>query len=676
MRVFSLLLAAFALFISGCNGGGDGEQTPSSPSPDTTDISNRIYVLAAHGGSAAAGNDGQYLITLSQVEPEVDWYTDRPERDTGDEGTATFIESNWQRVYADLAPNALLQYRNAAGVQGLFGAVHDVAYDPQARTLQFKLSLDPADDLDAGAGGFDTPVLTILNNLAPATEGSSFAMQAGRTAIVAGSQGGYRLVLSDVDDDVFWMDHAPSRGGDFESLGNFVNYWPERFADAAPNASLAGDPGNGNYDILPLTLSDPIYDSASNSVSFAAVPLRGPSIPGIEIAMSNAVLFVDAGERGAPSAVFSKQWRGVAYSAIPAMFNSNPTGAFFDSDLTASAFQAVWGEKNGCGRNDLQAMANAGVNLVRLYDYNYQRGSTKWTTGGDGHIPFLDKAQALGIKVIIPVSNYNFMRQDGDNRPWQNIDHTVTQIVNSVKKNGVIHPAVHSFSVGNELDLDKYGMTWQTLIPDAVHVATLLHKLAPDHYITVPLSNADEQKFYKLLKEQLPAQLYKTRFYNSVQTFKRKDGDDLRNNILRAYDNLKLGVPLLITELGINNMSMPSIEAKIETVLGQAQAVRSYTDATPKSMVKGFAIFEWQNANWKRNGSPNDNTESTFGIHRYGGALCQSNTGKFYMEGMVNGNYTYAEFHADVTYNVDELLPLTSAKYPKGLLSELSAYFK
>lgn len=675
MKFISLLLATLAFLISGCDGGGSGSlaNAPGDP-PDTADISNRLYVVAAHNGSAAGNNGSEYTITLNRVEPEVDWYTDRPDRETGDESTQEFFNSNWQRVYADTAPNALLHYRNATGLRALFGAVRDVAYDAQAATLRFTLNLEEAiDDPDNVLGSFEVPVLTLLNNLEPSAEGSSFALHAGQTSIVAGEQGGFRLKLDDVSENVFWMNHAPSRSGDFETVGNFINYWPERFADSAPNASLAGDPGQGDYDILPLTLSDPVYDGADNSVSFAAVPLRGPGIPDISAVLKNVVLFVDAGERGAPSAVFDRQWRGVAYSAIPAQFNNNPTGAFFDSDMTAANFQAIWGQQGSCGRNDLQTMADAGISLIRLYDYNYQRGSTQWTTAGDGHIPFLDKAQSLGIKVIIPVSNYNFMTQDGDNRPWDNIQHTVTQIVNSTKKNGVIHPAVHSFSVGNELDLPKYGMNDTTLIPRALQVAGMLHNLAPDHYITIPVSTADEKKYYNWFRSELPPDLYQNRFYNSVQTFKLQD--DLRDNILRAYDSLRPGVPLVITELGTYGYGRTP-DYKVESVLGQAGVVRGYMDDNPDTLVKGFAIFEWQNANWKRGGSPNDNSESTFGINAYGGTLCSSNTGRFYMEGTVDGQYVFHEFHADVSYNVDQLVPLTSSKYPNGLLNELSVYFK
>lgn len=666
MKLLQLLLATLALLLVGC--GGDD-------TADNGDPTQRIYVLSAASGNAGAASVGQDVtVTLNGVEPEVDWYSDRPDRLTGDAKTQAFINADWQRVYGGVAPNALLQFHMAGDVHGLFGSVRDVAYDAGARSLRLTLHVSRASDaLGAPAGGFARPVLTLLNNLKAPAEGSSFAVAAASTSLAKDSAGNWRLELQGVDQNVLWMNNAPARSADVESLGQFVNLWPERFSAVLPNASVAGDPGDGDYDIMPLTLSDPRYDVASGRLSFAATLLAGPGVPDAGTVLRNAVLFVDAGARGIPSEVFAQTWRGVAYSAIPAKFLAPPTGAFFDSDTTAEAFQALWGSKNGCGRNDLEAMAAQGINLVRLYDYNYQRGSDKWETGGNGHIAFLDKAQSLGIKVIIPVSNYNFKNRDRENRPWDNIDNTVTQIVASVKKNGAIHPAVHSFSIGNELDLNQDGETSATLIPKAVRVAKLLHQLAPDHYMTVPVSNGDEKKFYNLLRDQLPADLYANRFYNAVQTFKLKTGDDLKNNILQAYDNLKLGVPLVITELGTNSLAIGSVDAKVDAVVGQASAVREYMDANPQSLVKGFTIFEWQNANWKRDNKP-DNTESTFGIHAYNGSLCQSKTGAF---GMWNAQKQYwASFHDDETYDVDKLAPLTSAAHPEGLLAALSKYFK
>lgn len=672
MKIFSFLLAACVISLAGCGGDGDGDGPPAG-----ADMTQRIYVLSADAGQAGAVAAGQELsVTLTGVEPGADWYSDRPAREKGETSVENFVGPDWQRVYGGVAPNAMLQFHSGNGVHAVFGSVQAVSYDASQRSMRLNLRVAKVSaGVGASVGSFSLPVVTLLNNLKAPAQGSTFAMAAGKTQLQPDGRGGQRLVLQDVDEDVLWMNNAPARSADFELLGNFVNLWEERFGDVLPNASVAGDPGNGDFGVIPMTLSDPRYDIATSSLSFAAMPLRGAVMPG-QGALSNAVLFVDAGDRASPASVFETAWRGVAYSAIPAKYIGAPSGPFFDSDATADAFQAIWGSKDGCGRNDLETMAALGVNLVRLYDYNYQRGSTEWQTGGNGHIAFLDKAQSLGMKVIIPVSNYNFKNVDEQgNHPWENIENTVTQIVNSVKKNGAIHPAVHSFSIGNELDLNKDDETWVKLIPKAVRVAGLIHKLAPDHYMTVPISNADEKKFYQELRTQLPSELYQNRFYNAVQTFKLKDGDDLKNNILQSYDNQNLGVPMVITELGTSNITIGSVDKKVDAVLGQASAVREYMDANPQSLVKGFAIFEWQNSNWKRNNGP-VNSESTFGIQAYGPVLCQSKTGVFGMGHTVNGQYAWAHFHDDVSYDVDSLAPLTNAAHPEGLLQGLSVYFK
>lgn len=653
------------LALAGC--GGDGH------SGADRDLSSRIYVAFGSDGASAPGAAPQALhVTLSGVLPQVAWYQDRPGRTSDLTGTQGYFAADWARIYGEVAPNALLQFEDAGELKALFGSVQNPRYDAAARTLQFDLQL--TSDVSGVGSRFSRPVLTVLNNLAPPAEGSAFGMPAASATLRRDTAGAWQLALQGVEPQVVWMNNAPARGADFEAMGDFVNAWPDRFGQVPPNASVVGDPGDGSYQVVAMTLAQPSYDSATNTLVFPATELQGPGNLDAIRPMTNAVLIVDAGARNTPANVFASTWRGIAYSPIPSYFDNAPTGAFFDSDMTADAFRAVWGVKDGFGRNDLQTMADAGINLVRLYDYNFQRGTSQWSTGGPGHIPFLDQAQSLGIKVIIPVSNYNFLDAAGSNHPWADIAHTVQEIVASLKKNGAIHPAVHSFSIGNELDLGFGGLSAAVLIPRAVQVAGLLHQFAPDHYMTVPFSNAKEKMYYQMLRDQMPADLYQSRVYNSVQTFKLKTGDDLLNNILRAYDALNLGVPLVITELGTSELNAHSVDVQIDDVIGQAQAVREYMDATPNTLVKGFAIFQWQNANWKRGGADKPvNADMRYGIHAYDGTLGQSTTGKFFMAGP---NGEYALFHENVTYNVDKLAPLTSAAHPEGLLQALSLYFK
>jgi hypothetical protein len=675
--LYITLLAAFALLITGC--GGSSEVLPAAsnpgygaPPPTGTDTSNRIYIVAGGSGSAvSSAQPNTFTITLDALDPGVDWYTDRPERTAGEEATDQFVNATWNKTYAAMRPNALLQYKNSSGLHALFGSVGEQQFDAKTGRMTFSLILSkPSYDISGGIGAFTHPVLTILNNLTPPAVGSSFALDANKSRVEADGNGGFRLVMSDVDDGVFWMNNAPARAGDFESFGSFANNWDERFGIVAPNASLAGEVDDGTYKIVLLTLSEPTHDVSAHTISFKAVPLLDASTAhSLDSAFLETILYIDAGARNTPDAVFSQAWRGFAYSPVPGTFIKAPTGAFYDSDMTADNFQAIWGSKDSCGRDDLQKMAAAGVNVIRLYDYNYARGSTTPGVAGKGHIAFLDEAQSLGIKVIIPVSNWNF---SNEKYAWENINNTVKQIVESVKKNGAIHPAVHSFSVGNELDLNQYNLGTTTLITRAVQVVNQLHTLVPDHFITIPISNADEKRFYAMFKNGegaipgIPADVYSSRFYNSVQTFKL-GGGDLENNILKAYDAGGYGVPLMITELGRSRIDAGSNDNKVDQVIGQAQAVRTYMDATPSSLVKGFCIFQWQNANWKRDGSPSDVPDSTYGINNYDGTLCTSTTGK----------YMSASGMADsVSYNVDKLSPLTNATHPEGLLQSLSQYFK
>jgi len=660
--LMTALVAALPLFLSAC--GGDSDIQPAA----NTDASNRIYIVAGGSGSAGASDQTQKLsVTLDAVHPGADWYTDRPQRVAGEDTTDAFVNGAWSKTYADVPPNALLQYKNNSGLHALFGSVSEQRFDAKTGKMSFSLTLAKSSyDISSGVGTFSEPVLTILNNLTPPDAGSSFALNSATSRVEADGKGGFRLVMQSVDERVFWMNNAPARDGDFESLKTFADNWDERFGDSAPNASVAGESSDGSYKLVLLTLSEPTLDASAKTISFKAVPLGTSPL---DIAFLDTILYVDAGARTTPQTVFSQPWRGFAYSPIPSIFTSAPTGAFYDSDMTADNFQAIWGKKGDCGRDDLENMAAAGVNVIRLYDYNYVRGSTTQGVAGGGHIAFLDKAQSLGIKVIIPVSNWNF---SNNQYAWENIDNTVTQIVASVKTNGAIHPAVHSFSVGNELDLNQFDLTMETRISRAVQVVQKLNSLAPDHFITIPVSNAYEKRMYAMFKNgegtipAIPANIYSSRFYNSIQTFKL-GGGDLENNILKAYDAGGYGVPLMITELGRSRIDAGSNDIKVDQVIGQAQAVRTYMDATPTSMVKGFCIFQWQNALWKRDGNPSDVPDSTYGIHNYDGTLCASTTGKY---------MSPFGLYESVSYNVDKLSPLTNATHPEGLLKALSQYFK
>ncbi len=98
-----------------------------------------------------------------------------------------------------------------------------------------------------------------------------------------------------------------------------------------------------------------------------------------------------------------------------------------DSDFYNSAFKDLWStpryeDTDGTKLNDLQVMqklgvtkeSNTGQNAIRLYDWGGSRGFSSLTAGVSEHLAFLNAAQAAGLKVIVPVSNF-FL---GDKDAW------------------------------------------------------------------------------------------------------------------------------------------------------------------------------------------------------------------------------------------------------------------
>ncbi len=197
----------------------------------------------------------------------------------------------------------------------------------------------------------------------------------------------------------------------------------------------------------------------------------------------------------------------VAYN--PTWPNWAPTAntQLFDSDFFNDAFKGLWGTDNtGQGRNDLATIQSGGFNLVRLYNWSPTRGAND-----SAHLSFLDKANDLGMHVIVPVSDY-FLGSDqyawGSTVPANNdfssapvaIQNALNDFIKSITENGAIHPAVHSISVGNELDLgidNDPGTTakLQRTLWWVVNLQAALSQIdsGSNHpLLTIPISNGDQ----------------------------------------------------------------------------------------------------------------------------------------------------------------------------------------
>ena len=101
-----MALVAFAVAIAGAtwwtiNRGQD--QNPSW-----------LFSHTASGGSLVKKSDGGYTLTLTDIDPHVMAFTDRPVRDSVILSAAQLIEE-WPALFADSPPNAVLVEHNPSG---------------------------------------------------------------------------------------------------------------------------------------------------------------------------------------------------------------------------------------------------------------------------------------------------------------------------------------------------------------------------------------------------------------------------------------------------------------------------------------------------------------------------------------------------------------------------------
>jgi hypothetical protein len=203
-----------------------------------------------------------------------------------------------------------------------------------------------------------------------------------------------------------------------------------------------------------------------------------------------------------------------------------------DSDFCNDAFQSLWSDKYKESppdddsapvdnllnyRNDLGPIGSHRFNVVRPYDFNMARGSSREAGPALDHINFLNRAQALGLKVVVPISDY-FLNDD--DYSWNkkspdssysfssaspDIQRDLTLFISSITDpaTGKVHAAVHSISVGNEGDIGE-NMTVER--KDGTRVTTTasdflartiwwiynLHLKLPGIPLSATVSNADQ----------------------------------------------------------------------------------------------------------------------------------------------------------------------------------------
>lgn len=651
----SLVSLVLCSMLASCDGGSDIGDTSDTGNNHST----RIYVIASESGRLAPAQPGDAtgssrILTLNNPEPAALWYTDRPGQEVGATALKDYVDTIWRNAYNDTNPNAtvLFQLAGSDSLEAIYASLSKPSYDEKTNTITFHAEIlnQSLDQTTADSLSFTNITLNVLNNATddkPVSSYIQYASQADLQPTTVPNQ--YKVVLSHAGPDMLWVDNAPGRYSDSRPMSYFFPQWPYVFGDNPPNAALFGNTAAGNLKLYFLTLTDPIYEEKSGQVSYTATLLGQTSGP-VET-LNQAVLSIDSG-------VFSRfpvPGKGTGYQAFGQGYNpssANNTYIYFGSDIARKQVGSLWGTQSylsqSCEpycRNDLQTMKSKGINLIRLYD---------WDPRND-HSQFLDYADRLNMKVVVPISNW--LPTQGSNVWDEQVPDYFTNR-NFANKNGTDwHPAIAGVIISNELDRENGGIYYSNVIGLVARFIQEADKRGFGKTVPVgvpvtfvpqgaPFAPSGQnmpswKQFNQLLTDPRTAQ-YKDRLMLCPNTYNSKDYlFSNAENTGQGWVPLtykQFGVPILFTEIGLSRAEKYYTPKFVQD---QLQGSIDYQKAHPEQLL-GAMHFQFDDKVWKQ--TPNDSdSEGAFGMYHHGAVLKQIQTQKkdydFYPGGNAGENY-------------------------------------
>lgn len=320
----------------------------------------------------------------------------------------------------------------------------------------------------------------------------------------------------------------------------------------------------------------------------------------------------------------NKFLKGMCYEPFPVGYSpskANETCIFFGSDIATYNIKPLWGNtftpKGGpnagkayTGRDDIRKLAELGVNLIRLYD---------WDSRND-HIPFLDCCEQYAIKVLVPVSNYNL----GAFGPAPDMTASITDLINSFTKAGDYHPAIYGIIIGSETDqianvlpsyLVAYTQKWMEIEAIGYHS---YRKVAIGHPISFATSGpgwSGRYPCFGYLDQIIPPLIKDTtrdlntrliicpHTYNEASYLYQNAQGRGKGWVDLAYE--RYNIPILFCEIGCSRLTRSDY---LDVIKNQLNGSSAYY-GTHTDRLLGISYFQYCDKVWMPN-----TTEGSFGI--------------------------------------------------------------
>lgn len=628
-RLFTWLAALTACTALASCGGSDADE----PHDDGANAQSRIYLLASQQAqltpATSANGEATWTLTLQQAKADAMWYTDRPARSTGTTPLREYVGATWAQVYGQTPPNATLQFQQqgSSKLDIVYGSLSQPSYNADAGSVTFQLSLlnqSLAQMPDSTLNATDV-TLNVLNNAADGKEVSSYIQYAHQAALEPTTGNQYKLVMRNAGPDMLWVDNAPGVYSDSRPMSHFFPQWPYLFRDSPPNAALFGTMANGTRKLYLVTLTEPVYDTAAGNVSYTATLLSNAGAPE---PLERVVLTIDSGAFSR----FPMPGKGSAYQGFSKGYDpstANTSYIYFGSDIARKQTGSLWGTQShlseSCApycRDDLRTMKDMGINLIRLYD---------WDPRND-HSQFLDYADSLNIKVVVPISNW--LPTQGPSTWDAQVPGYFTSRNYGNKAGTDWHPAIAGIIISNELDAPDH--TGTVYYPNTVGlVARFLQEIDKRGFskkvpVGIPVTfvprgapfgpggrNMPGWNQFNLLLTDPRTAPYKDQLMLAPNTYNDRnylftDAEGTGQGwVPLTYQ--QFGVPILFTEIGY---SRSNPDYSNDYVRNQLQGVLEYQKAHPEQLL-GAMHFQFENKVWKQTPGDTD-SEGAFGTLRHG----------------------------------------------------------